>query len=416
MYVKRGRIGGMKKTFGILAALLFGLSIVSAIPLVCRSAGEMIDLGDLDDDPNYSYTRANAINDAGQVVGWSNQVVGGESRAFIWENGVMTNIGTPNGPDSGLTYDHSNAVDINDAGVVLVETFPVPIGDGDFHAHTWTLASGFEDKGHYDGYNCSGSYPNAMNDFGHIAATSYRTQFITDFGSVSYEVGIIWDGTEWVEMDMGNFTAYTSYGNYRYALDNMTSPVEINNMDQVVGGYYVEDDMPNPHAYVYANGEVTDLGRGEAVSINENGWVLVRLHEQYSGFVGTYLVIPIDTNLDGKPDCWFKDEDGVPGNDLAEPVLGDWYSFFGMKVNDVGDVVGFGKYTSSGADRSVFWDGYTVTDIGTLEGATSSQPHDLNIVGEVVGTCWGFSHGGPERSFMWRPYEGTGAAITLLTG
>lgn len=70
--------------------------------------GVMKDLGTLSDAPaSYAY----GINESGQVVGHSN------NRAFLWENGVMTDLNDLLPADSGweLTY----ASGINDAGKII---------------------------------------------------------------------------------------------------------------------------------------------------------------------------------------------------------------------------------------------------------------------------------------------------------
>ncbi|HEX5684206.1 MAG TPA: hypothetical protein VFY73_09230 [Ideonella sp.] len=73
--------------------------------------GNMIDLGTL----GGNYTTANAINNAGQIVGSSFLAPDSDgkvhARAYIWENGSMRDLGTLGGSDS-------SAVDINDAGHV----------------------------------------------------------------------------------------------------------------------------------------------------------------------------------------------------------------------------------------------------------------------------------------------------------
>ena len=69
--------------------------------------GIMIDLGALSDS---SRSEAKAINNAGQIVGWSESDEG--TRAFLWENGKMISLGTLGG-------NYSEARGINDKGQVV---------------------------------------------------------------------------------------------------------------------------------------------------------------------------------------------------------------------------------------------------------------------------------------------------------
>ena len=68
--------------------------------------GVMIDLGTLGGD----FSLANGINDLGQVVGESN-TFGGETHAFLWDHGTMSDLGT-----SGET---SSAHGINNQGEIV---------------------------------------------------------------------------------------------------------------------------------------------------------------------------------------------------------------------------------------------------------------------------------------------------------
>ena len=70
-------------------------------------SGTITDLGTL----GGSWSEAHAINEAGQIVGWSTTVAG-EPRAVLWHNGTMTELGTLGGTQS-------QALDINEAGQIV---------------------------------------------------------------------------------------------------------------------------------------------------------------------------------------------------------------------------------------------------------------------------------------------------------
>jgi probable HAF family extracellular repeat protein len=72
--------------------------------------GAIIDLGDLPGGQTRSY--AQAVNNNGQVAGWSNASTG--DRGYLWENGVLTDLG-----DLAGGSDQSRAFDINSSGQVV---------------------------------------------------------------------------------------------------------------------------------------------------------------------------------------------------------------------------------------------------------------------------------------------------------
>jgi probable HAF family extracellular repeat protein len=76
--------------------------------------GTVTQLGFL---PGANFTNAKAINNLGQVVG-SSGVLNNYSRAFIWQNGVMSGLGTASHPICQVCY-YGNANDINDRGQVV---------------------------------------------------------------------------------------------------------------------------------------------------------------------------------------------------------------------------------------------------------------------------------------------------------
>jgi probable HAF family extracellular repeat protein len=76
--------------------------------------GVMTNLGDLPGGTDSS--RAQGINNAGQVVGFSGAATG--TRAFMWQDGVMTDLSTVAGV-TGTGWSLTEATAINDAGQIV---------------------------------------------------------------------------------------------------------------------------------------------------------------------------------------------------------------------------------------------------------------------------------------------------------
>jgi probable HAF family extracellular repeat protein len=89
------------------------------------SGGRRIDLGTLGAD----FSTAQGINDRGAVVGQA-EIAGGSLRAFVWRDGVMTDLGVlePGGMNG------SRANDLNGRGWIVGGS---DVAGGDFHAVLW---------------------------------------------------------------------------------------------------------------------------------------------------------------------------------------------------------------------------------------------------------------------------------------
>jgi probable HAF family extracellular repeat protein len=103
------------------------VSMVVALLIGAQPASAQLSLTALGTLPGRDGSVAFAINDRGQVVGISGTTFG-EARAFLWENGKMTDLGTLGG-------DFSEASAINDRGQVVGWAMTA---EGEQHAVLWT--------------------------------------------------------------------------------------------------------------------------------------------------------------------------------------------------------------------------------------------------------------------------------------
>ncbi|SJM92193.1 DUF3466 family protein [Crenothrix polyspora] len=142
------------------------------------TAGKLVDLGALDfSTDGSSYSFASAINDNGQVTGWSSFItkagVDQGNRAFLWANGKMTNLGAISASPEGNSQ--SYAIAINSIGQVLGESDVYEGKDyKGVHGFLWFKGK-MTDLGTLGINDVSGtgaSKPNALNNKGQVVGNS----------------------------------------------------------------------------------------------------------------------------------------------------------------------------------------------------------------------------------------------------
>ncbi len=239
--------------------------------------GQMTDLGDLG-GPQTAGTQVNA---SGQVAGWSDlnipanpsifnqkeffcnppMVSGAPAvvcRAFLWQHGRMTDLGTLGGPNSAAENQG-----LNNRGQVVgvAETATVDptsaTGGLEFHAFRWQHGR-MTDLGTLSG--APDSVAAAINDRGQVVGVS-----INNVGTFEGKgQGFIWQDGKMT--DLGTLGGTTG------------TPHAINNRGQVVGGSALPGDA-TLHAFLWQDGRMTDLGTlpgdvsSEAFGITDHGQV-----------------------------------------------------------------------------------------------------------------------------------------------
>lgn len=285
----------------------------------------------------YSVTRiadnatATAINNLGQVVGYG--VVDGDSRAFLYANGATQYLGTLGGDASG-------AWGINAAGQIAGWA---ATSTGNPHA---ALFSGgqVQDLGTISGDWSQGA---AINSAGHVTGSSN-----SDFGTPA----CVFRGSQIVNIGTLN------------GVRGFATGLGINDSGQVVGASVFTNGNGNSHAFLYTDGQMTDLtpiaGSSQARGINESGQIAGQVDDRATLFTNG-LILDL----------------GTLGGEFT-------HSSQALGINDLGQVVG-GSANSDWATHGFLYETGVMTDLNDLidpaSGWEIGQAFDINNLGQIVG-------------------------------
>jgi|GEM_PF-1261583 len=300
-----------------------------------------------------------SLNDKGQAAG---QVETGEyeHRPAIITESQVTLLPLPKGFKVGA------AVGINNHGVVTFNTATFPEGK----SRAYVIENG---KTAYLGtIGGKETHGYGINDKGEVVGTADTLQKTK--GGMVITHGFIWDKKSGMR-DIGSLGGVAC------------EAMAINNMSQIVGQSQLPvtlmpspnangpDDLDylTPHAFLWQNGQMTDLGALGTVANNS---------------------YPVGINDLGQVA-------GYSSNPVYPPTFVQSFLSVNRTLSDVGTLGGFTTATAlNGTGQVVGWSyvaannvstyhpflyNGTITDLGTLGGDDFANPKDINLTGLVVG-------------------------------
>lgn len=336
---------------------------------------EIIDLGDLG---YIGGSRAQAINNDGQIVGVLIQSAGTlQGHAFLWTPGtLMQDLGTLPGGSQSYAYG------INDAGQVVGYSQKTINGDITTHAFLYAngqmvdvndllqLGSGWE----------LGS-ATAINNAGQIVGTSVTDQS----GSTR---GFLYRISDKSIQDIGSFGG------------NQNQPSAINDMGQATG--YSENNNYKFIGYIYTGGLLKELS---VLSVN---WPFsfgcsINNNDEVAGYS------PIAVNGSGgpAPKATLWQTDGTILNLGTLQNVNDNYDSFAYGINDLDQIVGSSDLSTEVgfATHAFIYQDSKMYDLNNYlsenQGWTLIQANAVNNRGQIVG--YGTNPQGQTHAFLLNP-------------
>ena len=314
-----------------------------------RTRYQVINLGAL---PGGTYAYGSGINNRGWVMGESGVVPGFypvPTRAFVWRNGAMTDLGTLGGPSSGLDW-----VQKNDSGqiAILSQTADVDPNNENFCSFAFnsdlTCLGAVWQNGvltalpTLGGYN---AYPGGSNNRGQFvgaAETSTQDSACIAPQVLDYEA-VIWGPKPGQIQELPPFPG-----------DSVGIAFGINDKGQVVGvsGTCAPYAASTVHALLWQDGRPFDLGSLGG----QNGTIPFVINNRGEVAGNSLLADGVTTHAF----LWTKENHM---QDLGT-LPGDVFSS-ASGINNKGQVVG-GSCDASGNCRDFLWDNGVMSDLNTL--------------------------------------------------
>lgn len=350
----------MRKLYPVSTLVIIGICFAIFPPTVIAQTYTVTDLGTL----GGISSSAGDLNNQGQIAG-SSTIYSGALHAFLWEDGIMQDLGTPAG------YLVSGATGVNDNSQLVGYT------DGQYqsqYAYLWEDGV-WTYLGTLQGPGLEWSVASDINNSSQIVGYSFS------LGPGSEHRAWLWENNVFTDLgDLGGDAA---------------SAGTINELGQVVGWAQTGDPGYVTHAFVWEDGVMTDLGTlpgdvgSAAGDINEVGQICGSSSHPVPPYFSTSRA------------CLWEDNSVI---DLG--VLPGYAKSSASGINDSGQVIGHLTTGLSGGSTVAFlWEDGVMTDLNTLippgSGWTLKSASDINNDGQIV--CWGETPNGQYHGCLLTP-------------
>lgn len=306
--------------------------------------GRMRDLGALGSHEGFERSEATALNERGQVVGWST-TPSSARHAFVWERGRMRDLGSLS---AELTVTEATAV--NESGLVIGQA---------------------EDP--------EGPYPE-----GHAGAFVWKAGRMRALPPVSQAVALNDRGEVLVDALVSELLWKDGQIRLLLAFDVDTSLVDLNERGEVAATLSAYG-MGVPRAAIWAEGKLRRLGR-----IGPRGCEAWDLDDR-----GQVAGLCRDRRRRDQPVVWKS------GQPTRIPVVwGD--RGVALALNDRGQVVGWTSPRGPGCHAFV-WESGRTTDLGVLAGGRCAIATALDDRGLIVDH--GTTGDGRTHAVAWMPRD-----------
>jgi probable HAF family extracellular repeat protein len=336
------------------------LTLGTIAPVKAASFYSITDLGTLGGEESY----ANAINNSGQVVGWS-YTSSGAQRGFLWENNAMTNLGTLPGGNA------SEARSINNNGDIV--GWSTTASDQQ-HAVLWPENGQIQDIDP----TSSNSQANDINDNGQAVGVSDGRAFI--WSNQTGKQNLCPAGNE--EPIEVCFT---------------TEALGINNAGQVVYSY--QNSFLSSGINLWQNGQDISrvngsYGLSRSAAVNEFGDVAGT--ENGPCPCSNAFFRPLNGSVISLGTLYpFRPEEG------EQPFSGT------RAINNLDQIVGFSglsQFNQLVEQRAFFWEKGNIFDLNNFiandSGWFLTEATGINDVGQIVGQG---TINGKKRAFLLNP-------------